>query len=204
MADAGGIDAVSLRQLAARLDVTPMALYHYVRNKDELLDLMADRLVSEVAAFDGPPSSTWQEALRLVGERYLAVITAHPAAPFLLSRPFDSPAARQVSERIYAILLEAGFGPQPSVSLLQASTGMLLGPALHRATYAAAARRRSMGNARTAMAGDPIDGSGTSQVAAGGQSSWITGGEADRLTLELWLAGVEGLAPRRARRSRRG
>jgi AcrR family transcriptional regulator len=203
MADKAGIEAVSLRQLAPRLGVTPMALYHYVRDKDELLDLMADRLVSEIQVSDEPSSSKWQDALRRIGERYLAVITAHPAAPFLLSRPFDSPSARQVSERILDILAQAGFGPQTAVPLLQVSTGILLGPALHRAIYAAAARGRSNGNAGTSMAGDPIDRSGSSQVAAGGQSSWITGGKADRLTLELWLAAVEGLAKRRARLNQR-
>jgi AcrR family transcriptional regulator len=198
MADTAGMEAISLRQLAARLGVTPMALYHYVRDKDELLDLMADRLVSEVQASDELSGSTWQEALRRIGERYLAVITAHPAAPFLLSRPFESPAARQVSKRILDILARAGFGPQTAVPLLQVSTGILLGPALHRAIYAAAARGRPIENAGTSMAGEPVDRSG-SQVAAGGQSSWITGDEADRLTLELWLAAVEGLAKRRAR-----
>jgi len=203
MADEAGIEAVSLRQLAPRLGVTPMALYHYVRDKDELLDLMADRLVSEIQAPDELSSSKWEEDLRRIGERYLAVITAHPAAPFLLSRPFDSSAARQVRERILDILARAGFGPQTAVPLLQVSTGILLGPALHRAIYAAAARGRSMGNAGTSIAGGPIDRSGSSQGAAGGQSSWITGGEADRLTLELWLAAVESLAKRGARGDQR-
>jgi len=202
MADKAGIEALSLRQLASRLGVTPMAIYYYVRNKDELLDLMADRLVSEIQADNELSSSTWQEELRRVGERYLAVITAHPAAPFLLSRPFHSPAARKVSERMLDILARAGFEPRTAMRLLQVSTGLLLGPPLHRAVYAAA-RERSIGNAKRLMARDPIDRSGSPQVATGGQSSWITASEADRLTLELWLAAVEGLAKRQEGRDRR-
>ena len=75
MADEAGIEAVSLRQLAPRLGVTPMALYHYVRDKDELLDLMADRLVSEIQASDEMSSSKWQKALRRIGERYAKLRT---------------------------------------------------------------------------------------------------------------------------------
>ena len=48
LADAGGIEAVTIRRLARELGVTPMALYWYFRNKDELLDGMAARLLESV------------------------------------------------------------------------------------------------------------------------------------------------------------
>jgi hypothetical protein len=163
--------------------------------------MMADRLVSEIEATDEPPGSSWQEALRSLGERYLAVINAHSAAPLLLSRPFDSPAARQVSERILGILARAGFAPQAAVALLQVSTGMLLGPAIHRATYAAAVRRRLQSTSRTAIGGHPSEPPRRWQEPEGAQPGWIWGPEADRLTLELWLAALEGLAERRKTRS---
>lgn len=41
IADEGGLDGVSMRKLAKRLDVSPMALYHHIRNRNELLDEMA-------------------------------------------------------------------------------------------------------------------------------------------------------------------
>ena len=48
LADDHGLEAVSLRRIARRLGVTPMALYRYVENKDDLLDGMADRLYADV------------------------------------------------------------------------------------------------------------------------------------------------------------
>jgi len=79
MADAGGLDAVSLRRLASMFGVTPMALYRHVRDKDHLLDLMAGRLLEELdVVIDG--ASTWQEELRRLGTSFLALVAAHPAA----------------------------------------------------------------------------------------------------------------------------
>ena len=143
IADVGGIESVSIRRLASVLDVTPMAIYRHVRDKGHLLDLMADRLIGEL---DLPPAdaSTWQDALRSVAASLLAVVETHPAAPLLLARPFESPAALRVSERMLAILDRAGFGPVESVRLLQVLTGMLLGPAIHRATYGRAWREQPM------------------------------------------------------------
>jgi len=62
-ADEGGLEAVSLRRLAAALEVTPMAIYRHVRNKSHLLDLMVERLLDQV---DLAPAetATWQDRLR--------------------------------------------------------------------------------------------------------------------------------------------
>jgi len=89
--------------------------------------------------------ATWQDELRRLGNSFLALVAAHPAAPFLLSRPFESPGSRRVSGALLGILDRAGFDPRDAVPLLQALTGMLLGPAVHRATYASAAARKGPG-----------------------------------------------------------
>ena len=64
-ADAGGIEAVSLRRLAGALEVTPMAIYRHVRNKSHLLDLMVERLLDQV---DLAPAetATWQERAKSI------------------------------------------------------------------------------------------------------------------------------------------
>ncbi len=178
IADQDGIDAVTLRRLAETLGVTPMALYRHIRDKDHLLDLMAGRLLSQldVGAMDDVP---WQASLRAIGQRFLALVEAHPAAPFLFSRPFDAAVARDVSAALLTILGQAGFAPADAVRLLQVLTGMLLGPAIHRATYAAASR-----TTRSHQVGASADQT----------SDWITGADADGLTLDLWVGGVEALA----------
>jgi len=182
IADQDGIDAVTFRRLAETLGVTPMALYHHIRDKDHLLDLMASRLLGDLDV--GPPDddTPWQKSLRAIGQRFLALVEAHPAAPFLLSRPFDPAAARDVSAALLTILGQAGFAPADAVRMLQVLTGMLVGPAIHRATYAAASRETRP---------DEVEAS------ADQTSDWITGVDADRLTLDLWVGGVEALAGRR-------
>lgn len=60
LADADGLDAVSLRKVAAALDVGPMRLYGYIATKEELLDLMLDAVYAETR----PAGDDWREVLR--------------------------------------------------------------------------------------------------------------------------------------------
>jgi AcrR family transcriptional regulator len=198
IADADGIDGVSLRRLAATLGVTPMAIYRHVRDKAHLLDLMADRLLMELDPAS-PESSSWQEALRRVAASLLAVVQAHHAAPFLLSRPFVSPSALRVTETMLAILDRARFGPDESVRLVQVLTGMILGPAIHRATYSAALRESATDTELGQAAWTTLTTKEFPYLArvADQLMDWRPGPEADQLTIELWVAGVEQLANQR-------
>lgn len=198
MADATGLDGVSLRKLAATFGVTPMALYRHVSDKDHLLDLMAGRLLDELdVGTEG--EAPWQDELRRLGQSFLALVAAHPAAPFLLARPFDSRGARRVTVKLLGILDRAGFAPRDAVRLLQALTGMLLGPAVHRATYAAAAARIGSNGPSGAPEDAPAEGGADWQVDE--LSDWAAGPDPDRLVVELWVAGVEGLAASQPRTS---
>lgn len=194
LADAGGLEAVSLRRLATVLEVTPMAIYRHVRDKAHLLDLMADRLLGQLD-LPAADASSWQEALRQLGTSFLAVVNAHPAAPFLLSRPFESATALRVSETILAILSRAGFSPTDAARLLQVLTGMLLGPAIHRATYATASRALPTDATRepASTALSPAAFPHVSRV-ADELVNWSAGRELDRLLVDLWVAGVDKVA----------
>ena len=62
LADEIGVDALTIRKLAARLGVKPMTIYHHVPNKDAIIDGMVDLVFSEI---DLPPrDADWKEALR--------------------------------------------------------------------------------------------------------------------------------------------
>jgi TetR/AcrR family tetracycline transcriptional repressor len=195
VADEGGIEAVSLRRLARELGVTPMAIYRHVRDKSQLLDLMADRLLEqlELAPADLP---TWQARLRRLASGLLAVLQAHPAAPLLLSRPFNSPAALRVSEALLGILDQAGIGRRESVRLVQVITGMVLGPAIHRATYGAASREAPPDDARQRASMEWLASGQFPYLASAAQelSDWSAGADADRLTIELLVSGLEAIA----------
>ena len=194
-ADEGGIEAVSLRRLAGALEVTPMAIYRHVRNKSHLLDLMAERLLDQV---DLAPveAATWQDRLRRLLASFQAVAAAHPAAASLLSRPFASPAALRVSEVLLATLHGAGFDAGQSVRLLQVITGIVLGPAINRATWAAASRDRPPDADRQRASTEWLS-AGELPYLAGATDQfldWSAGADADRLTIEILVGGLEALA----------
>ncbi|GAA4623095.1 TetR/AcrR family transcriptional regulator C-terminal domain-containing protein [Actinoallomurus vinaceus] len=63
LADAGGLEAVSLRKVAAALDAGPMRLYGYLSTKEELLDLMVDAVYGEIPTPE-PAGGDWRGALR--------------------------------------------------------------------------------------------------------------------------------------------
>ncbi|WP_436492517.1 TetR/AcrR family transcriptional regulator C-terminal domain-containing protein [Actinokineospora sp. HUAS TT18] len=86
LADAEGIDAVSMRNLAQELKVVPMALYKHVANKDELLDGMVDVIVGEIE----PPADddAWKSAIRRRILSARQVLLRHPwASRVIESRP---------------------------------------------------------------------------------------------------------------------
>ena len=78
VADTEGIDAVSMRRIAAELDVGTMTLYHYVRTKDELLALMVDELLHEVVVPDSELSGDWRAAMTTIARRSRDALRRHP------------------------------------------------------------------------------------------------------------------------------
>jgi len=63
LADAEGIDAISIRRIAAVLEVSAMALYWYIERKEDVLDLMADAVYGEVPV-PLPVSADWRSHLQ--------------------------------------------------------------------------------------------------------------------------------------------
>ena len=76
VADAGGIDALTIRLLAQQLGVKPMSVYYYVASKDEILDGIVDLVFSEIElpAADGD----WRAEIRRRADSARAVHLAHP------------------------------------------------------------------------------------------------------------------------------
>jgi TetR/AcrR family transcriptional regulator, tetracycline repressor protein len=111
LADAEGLEAVTIRRLAWGLGVTPMALYWHFRSKDELLDGMAASVFEEIdPAVDA--TATWQEHLRALLGSMLDVLRAHPSAAVLLStRTVSTEGSLRTTEVALDILRRGGFSP---------------------------------------------------------------------------------------------
>ncbi len=109
LADAGGVDALTIRRLAQELGVTPMALYWHFRSKDELLVALADQVWSEIDV-EIDPSACWPTQLRGLVESLVSVLRAHPsAAQLVLSHEKQSEAFLRATEVTLEVLRGAGF-----------------------------------------------------------------------------------------------
>jgi AcrR family transcriptional regulator len=80
LADAGGLDTVSMRAVAARLGVTAMTLYTYVPGKAELLDLMLDAVYAGMPRDPWPSDAGWRSRLAAVAGANRDLYAAHPWA----------------------------------------------------------------------------------------------------------------------------
>jgi AcrR family transcriptional regulator len=118
IADELGLEAVSMRSVAQRVGVTPMALYPHIGSKDALLDAMIEHLGGELLpAMAGGDS--WRE--QLYGMAYAAreMSRRHPWAGMLIfARPSVAGDAVRVTDAVYQGLLDAGV-PEPEVPRLE-------------------------------------------------------------------------------------
>ena len=95
IADEQDLEAVTMSAIAARLGVTPMALYRHVADKAELMDGIIELLLTE---FPTPTGSAWSNRLEALANGIRASAQRHPSVfPLLLQRPVRTP--RAVSSR---------------------------------------------------------------------------------------------------------
>jgi AcrR family transcriptional regulator len=105
-----GVPALTMRSLAARLGVVPGAVYHHVRNKEQLQDLLLDGVLAEVE-FDLDSSLHWTEQLKVLAHRLRRVLEAHPGvAGILKTRDPLGPHSLALAEAFLSPLRAAGFG----------------------------------------------------------------------------------------------
>lgn len=103
LADEGGLEAVSLRKVAARLNAGPMRLYGYISTKEELFDLMVDEVHAEILPEEQP--GDWRESLRILAHRTRQAALRHEwLADLLGRRPALGPNGLAVAETTLAAL----------------------------------------------------------------------------------------------------
>ncbi|GGY95005.1 TetR/AcrR family transcriptional regulator [Streptomyces poonensis] len=143
LADAEGLEAVSMRRIATELGTGTMSLYRYVPGKGELLDLMLDRVqrTSEDPAALGDGS--WRAALETLAHEGLALYRRHP---WLLqvnqTRPILGPSALDGMEKVLTLIKPMGLTDPELVSAVVMIDGYVLGAARTQ-LYAQDAERRT-------------------------------------------------------------
>ncbi|MFI1913484.1 TetR/AcrR family transcriptional regulator [Nocardia sp. NPDC020380] len=133
LADAEGLEALTIRRLAQQLGVTPMALYWHFKNKDELLNGVLDRLWGQIDT-TRDRSLPLLDQFRALVESLVTVLRAHRALVPLLEIPSDhepNPGFLDATETALEILTEYGFDTERAAAIcgnaLRASIALVLG-----------------------------------------------------------------------------
>jgi AcrR family transcriptional regulator len=107
-ADANGVEALTMRQLADMLNVAPMALYRHVANKDDLIDAMVDEVFGEIGV--PPGGDDWKTAMRRRAISVRDTLARHRWAIWLMeSRRNPGPANLRHHDAVIGRLRAAGF-----------------------------------------------------------------------------------------------
>lgn len=107
VANERGAAAVTMRAVAERLNVTPMALYRHVGDKRGLIDGLVERLMLDLPL--PPPDLPWQRRLAALATGLRAVALRHADLfPLLFTRPAITPAAQGPRTCVYEALRDAG------------------------------------------------------------------------------------------------
>lgn len=136
LADARGIESLSMRKLGQELGVEAMSLYNHVANKDEIVDGMLDIVASEIEV----PSSgaNWKVAVRRSAISAHEVLLRHPwACSLSVSRPRVGPAKLGHVDSTVRTLRDAGFSIQLAHNALHALDGHISGFTLQELSFPA-------------------------------------------------------------------
>lgn len=107
LADEVGIEPLTIRRLAEHLGVKPMALYHHVAGKEQIIDGMVDVVFAQIAL--PPEGMEWREAMRVRSRSARDVLARHRwAAPLMETRTNPGPANLRHHDAVLACLRAGG------------------------------------------------------------------------------------------------
>lgn len=114
--DKEGLGALSMRRLGQELGAGATSLYWHVRNKDELLDLVVDRIIGEVVAEVVMRPDDWRWTAAETARTFRRVLVRHRhVTPIMGVRPTLGPNALRGMDTLIGVLIGAGFTPRDAV-----------------------------------------------------------------------------------------
>jgi AcrR family transcriptional regulator len=142
IADAEGLEALSIRKVAGRLGIGAMSVYTYVPGRSELIELMIDRVYADHGVPD--PALGWRERIEAWMRATWRVYSDHSwLLDYNMSRLPVGPHVLDVEEALYAALYAAGFTGAENVTVTNLIRWQLLGAA--RSMISDAAEERHTG-----------------------------------------------------------
>ncbi|MFF3568997.1 TetR/AcrR family transcriptional regulator [Nocardia jiangxiensis] len=111
---AGNLDTLTMRELASRLEVTHGALYRWVKNRDQLFDLVSEVLIDRILPSEGPRGEQWRPWLARVAwamhDQFLAV----PGYATRIARPHrhTTESFGRIRAAVITAFTEAGLAPE--------------------------------------------------------------------------------------------
>ena len=125
-----GFDDATMRRVAAKLGVSVPGLYHYVRGRDDLLRVAAERALSRVEL----PEDTgqhWAEWLRSWARYIRSALSSRPElVHHFMSGGLDEARVEEVTARAIAVLVRDGIDPAVATAAWEAVSSMALGTAV--------------------------------------------------------------------------
>jgi AcrR family transcriptional regulator len=107
-----GLDAVTMRRLASELDTGPASLYVYIRNRDDLLNALFDR-VGGMVEVQEPDPARWREQLHRLVDNLLKVLEAHRGiARMAVANVPTGENSLRVADNLMGLLLAGGVRPR--------------------------------------------------------------------------------------------
>jgi TetR/AcrR family transcriptional regulator, tetracycline repressor protein len=195
--DADGLDALTMRKLAASLGVQAGALYWHFENKQALLDAMAERLVEGVGA--ALSDGAWDEQLGAFAARLRDSLLSHRDGARVVAGTYVSgPNTMLAGRTSVTLLLRAGFAPEQAGWLTFALAHYVIG---HTIEEQARSELAALGewDAKSALADSDED-----QIYAEALASVLSADPAEQFAfaLRVFLEGIHAQVPVAAKKSR--
>jgi len=131
-----GPDGLNMRRLGDKLGVNPASLYHHFKDKDEILDAVADYVVRSTKTLRQKQTDSWEAAAIHLADTYRSVIMAHPNTTMLVvsRRTGQRPAAVHGQyDSLLQKLCAAGFSPERALLALVSLEMLAAGSAIEEA-----------------------------------------------------------------------
>jgi AcrR family transcriptional regulator len=134
LADAAGVEALTMRRLGEDLGFEAMSLYRHVANKEDLLDGMLDLVLAEWQLPDG--EGDWTEAIRTSANSVHDALRRHRwAAQLLMTGSHIRPARLRYMDRLLGKLRDAGFDAETTYHVYHLLDGYIFGFSLWEIAY---------------------------------------------------------------------